>query len=42
MIKNKDEICVSDYENMIVNLGSRIEYINRTSEGFVVRYSDGA
>jgi hypothetical protein len=33
---------VSDFEKMIVNLGSRVEFIDKTKDGFTVRYSDGA
>ena len=37
-----DEVCVSDFEKLVVNLGSRIDYINKTSDGFSIRYTDGA
>lgn len=37
-----DEVCVNNFEHLVVNLGSRIDYVNKSPDGFRVRYVDGA
>lgn len=37
-----DDECLTNYEKLIVNLGSRISSVNRTTEGFTVSYDNGA
>ena len=37
-----DDTCQDEFNRMVVNLGSRISYVNATDLGFKIKYTDGA